>query len=409
MTFPQQRGPQQRGPQRRDARQHHGDTDATRPPTLVGRAVRRVWADIRPLDPVRSIKGKLALLVIVSVFVATGMVVVAIRSETQIRIIMIFSMIASLLFMQFLAHGLTAPLRDMTAAARAMASGDYSRRVEVNSRDEIGELAATFNQMASDLEAADRHRRELIANVSHELRTPIAALRAVLENVVDGVVQPNPTTLGAALEQTERLGRLVTHLLDLSKIDNGVVPLDARTFEVRPFLDGVLRGVTVDGATAGGAFSRRGDVRLALEVSPSGLTGVADPERLHQVVANLVDNACKHSPPGGTVTVRARPAGEGGGLLLEVEDEGPGIPPADRTRVFERFSRSGTATAQGPGSDGGTGLGLAIARWAVDLHGGRIEVAEARRGCRIEVRLPGPAGTRQQAHGHVTEATQTSA
>ncbi|MEV6978467.1 ATP-binding protein [Kitasatospora sp. NPDC093806] len=374
MTFPQQR---------------NGDIDG-RPPTLAARAAKRVWADIRPLDPVRSIKGKLALLVIVSVFLATGMVVVAIRSETQIRIIMIFSMIASLLFMQFLAHGLTAPLRDMTAAARAMASGDYSRRVEVNSRDEIGELAATFNQMAADLGAADRHRRELVANVSHELRTPIAALRAVLENVVDGVVQPNPATLGAALEQTERLGRLVTHLLDLSKIDDGVVDLDTRPFEVREFLDGVLRGVTVDGATAGGAFSRRGDVRLALEVSPVGLTGVADPERLHQVVANLVDNACKHSPPGGTVTVRARPGDGPGALLLEVEDQGPGIPPADRSRVFERFSRSGTATASGSGADGGTGLGLAIARWAVDLHGGRIEVAEAERGCRIEVRLPGP-------------------
>ncbi|MEU6967775.1 ATP-binding protein [Kitasatospora aureofaciens] len=374
MTFPQQR---------------NGDADGARPQTLAARAASRVWADIRPLDPVRSIKGKLALLVIVSVFLATGMVVVAIRSETQIRIIMVFSMIASLLFMQFLAHGLTAPLREMTAAARAMASGDYSRRVEVNSRDEIGELAAAFNGMAADLQAADRHRRELVANVSHELRTPIAALRAVLENVVDGVVQPNPATLGAALEQTERLGRLVTHLLDLSKIDDGVVDLDARPFEVREFLDGVLRGVTVDGATAGGAFSRRGDVRLALEVSPAGLTAVADPERLHQVVANLVDNACKHSPPGGTVTVRARPDSEDGGLLLEVQDEGPGIPPADRGRVFERFSRSGTATASGPGADGGTGLGLAIARWAVDLHGGRIAVAESPRGCRIEVRLPG--------------------
>ncbi|GAB7181013.1 HAMP domain-containing sensor histidine kinase [Kitasatospora sp. Ki12] len=380
MTFPQQR---------------NGDSAGTRPRTLAARAASRVWADIRPLDPVRSIKGKLALLVIVSVFLATGMVVVAIRSETQIRIIMVFSMIASLLFMQFLAHGLTAPLREMTEAARTMASGDYSRRVEVSSRDEIGELAAAFNAMAADLEAADQHRRELVANVSHELRTPIAALRAVLENVVDGVVQPNPATLGAALEQTERLGRLVTHLLDLSKIDDGVVDLDARPFEVREFLDGVLRGVTVDGATAGGAFSRRGDVRLALEVSPAGLTGVADPERLHQVVANLVDNACKHSPPGGTVTVRARPDCEDGALVLEVQDEGPGIPPADRTRVFERFSRSGTATASGPGSDGGTGLGLAIARWAVDLHGGRIAVAESPSGCRIEVRLPG----RRQVEG----------
>ncbi|GJF32197.1 two-component sensor histidine kinase [Kitasatospora sp. NE20-6] len=374
MTFPQQRN--------KDA--------AARPrPGLAGRAARRVWADMRPFDPVRSIKGKLALLVIVSVFLATGMVVVAIRSETQIRIIMIFSMIASLLFMQFLAHGLTAPLRAMTAAASAMARGDYSTRVDTASRDEIGELADSFNRMAADLEAADRHRRELIANVSHELRTPIAALRAVLENVVDGVVQPEPKTLGAALEQTERLGRLITHLLDLSKLDGGVVPLDSRPFEVRPFLDGVLRGVTVDGATAGGAYGRRGDVQLSLDVDPPGLTAVADEERLHQVVANLVDNACKHSPAGGTVTVRARPGEGRGGLRLQVEDQGPGIPVQDRERVFERFGRSGTATAQGPGSDGGTGLGLAIARWAVDLHGGEIRVAEAAPGCRIEVSLPG--------------------
>ncbi|MEV4615385.1 ATP-binding protein [Kitasatospora sp. NPDC049258] len=379
MTFPQQR---------------NGDAKASPPPSLATRAVLRLWADIRPLDPVRSIKGKLALLVIVSVVLATGMVVVAIRSETQIRIIMIFSIIASLLFMQFLAHGLTAPLRDMTAAARAMADGDYSARVHVSSRDEIGELAATFNRMAGDLEAADRHRRELIANVSHELRTPIAALRAVLENVVDGVVQPNPRTLGAALEQTERLGRLVTHLLDLSKLDDGVVPLDARRFEVKPFLDGVLRGVTVDGATAGGAYARRGDVRLRLDVKPGALSAVADPERLHQVVANLVDNACKHSPAGGTVTVRARSGELPGALLLAVEDQGPGIRVEDRERVFERFGRAGSATAQGPGSDGGTGLGLAIARWAVDLHGGEIRVAEAARGCRIEVTLPGePAAT----------------
>jgi signal transduction histidine kinase len=374
MTFPQQR---------------NGHAEPHPRPGLAGRAARRVWADMRPFDPVRSIKGKLALLVIVSVFLATGMVVVAIRSETQIRIIMIFSMIASLLFMQFLAHGLTAPLRAMTAAARAMARGDYSTRVDTSSRDEIGELADSFNRMAADLEAADRHRRELIANVSHELRTPIAALRAVLENVVDGVVQPEPKTLGAALEQTERLGRLITHLLDLSKLDDGVVPLDTRPFEVRPFLDGVLRGVTVDGATAGGAYRRRGDLQLSLDVRPTGLTAVADEERLHQVVANLVDNACKHSPAGGTVTVRARPGEEPGGLLLQVEDQGPGIPAQDRERVFERFGRSGSATAQGPGSDGGTGLGLAIARWAVDLHGGEIRVGEAARGCRIEVTLPG--------------------
>ncbi|MFF4649784.1 sensor histidine kinase [Streptomyces sp. NPDC001380] len=366
-----------------------GGGRADREPGLAARAARRVWSDVRPLDPMRSIKAKLAVLVMVSVVVASGMVVIAVQSDTRIRVIMIFSMIASLLFMQLMAHGLTAPLRDMTAAARAMAAGDYSRRVRATSRDEVGELAATFNRMAADLEAADRHRRELVANVSHELRTPIAALRAVLENVVDGVVRPDPATMSAALEQTERLGRLVAHLLDLSKIDDGVVPLDAREFAVRPYLAGVLRGITVDGSTSGGATKRRDDLTLDLQVGPEDLTAVADPERLHQVVANLVDNASKHSPPGGTVTVRARAGRAPTSLVLEVLDEGPGIPEEDRARVFERFGRGTSSTAAGPGSDGGTGLGLAIARWAVDLHGGEIRVAEAERGCRIVVTLPG--------------------
>jgi signal transduction histidine kinase len=343
---------------------------------------------MRPLDPLRSVKAKLNVLVLASVCISTLMVVLALNSSTQIRVVMIFSVIASLLITQLLAHGMTSGLREMTAAARAMAAGDYTRRVHTRSLDEVGELALAFNTMADDLGAADRQRRELIANVSHELRTPIAALRAVLENVVDGVVQPEPATMAAALEQTERLGRLVAHLLDLSKLADGVAALELRDFEVEPFLAGVLRGLTVDGSVSGGASKRRTDVALRLDVTPA-LTAIADPERLHQVVANLVDNACRHSPQDGTVTVRARRA-VGGGLLVDVADEGPGIAPEDRTQVFERFGRGSSATAQGPGSDGGTGLGLAIARWAVELHDGSIAVADSPQGCLIRVELPGP-------------------
>lgn len=124
------------------------------------------------------------------------------------------------------------------------------------------------------------------------------------------------------------------------------------------------------------------------------LTAHADAERLHQVVANLIDNAVKHSPPHGRVTVLARRGAFPESLELEVIDEGPGIPEAERYRVFERFNRGQAPSPHGPGSDGGTGLGLAIARWAVDLHGGRIGVAESARGCRIQVTLPGTAERR---------------
>ncbi|MFI0939618.1 ATP-binding protein [Streptomyces sp. NPDC021020] len=351
---------------------------------LLGRWWRQAWEALRPWDPFRSIKAALAALVLVSVLITTGLVFLAIHSATGLRVITIFSIIASLLITQIVADNLTAPLREMTAVARAMAGGDYSRRVARTRRDEVGELAETFNRMAADLAAADRHRKELVANVSHELRTPIAALRAVLENVVDGVSAADPETMRLMLQQTERLGKLVSQLLDLSRLDSGAVRLDAKRFEVWPYLSAVLKTASL-GMGSGGSRSRaRADVPLHLDVAPPGLVAYADGERLHQVVANLVDNAVKHSPPGGRVTVRARAGAAPGSLELDVVDEGPGIAEADRVRVFERFHRGSQ-----PGGDGGTGLGLAIARWAVDLHGGRIQVAESPRGCRIHVTLPG--------------------
>ncbi|QKW09115.1 HAMP domain-containing histidine kinase [Streptomyces sp. NA04227] len=355
----------------------------------------RLWP--RPF----SVKAKLGTLVVVSVFITTGLLMIAVRTETELRFITVFSVIATLLITQFVAHSLTAPLDEMNIVARSISNGDYTRRVRGADRlDELGDLASTINRMADDLEAQDRQRKELVANVSHELRTPIAALRAVLENVVDGVSSADPETMRTALKQTERLGRLVETLLDLSRLDNGVVPLKARRFEVWPYLSGVLKEAQLSGSaasqrggmTSGSGRHTRTDVHLHLDVSPPELTAHADPERIHQVVANLIDNAVKHSPPHGRVTVRARRGYHPESLELEVLDEGPGIPESEWHRVFERFNRGShghPAKGQGAGSDGGTGLGLAIARWAVDLHGGAIGVAESPRGCRIQVTLPG--------------------
>ncbi|MDI3404564.1 HAMP domain-containing sensor histidine kinase [Streptomyces cavernicola] len=345
-----------------------------------------------------SIKTKLGTLVVVSVFITTGLLMIAVRTETELRFITVFSVIATLLITQFVAHSLTAPLDEMNTVARSISHGDYTRRVRgAGRRDELGDLAGTINRMADDLEAQDQHRKELVANVSHELRTPIAALRAVLENVVDGVSEADPETMRTALKQTERLGRLVETLLDLSRLDNGVVPLRARRFEVWPYLSGVLKEAQLSGAASvqrqgmpsGSGRHTRTDVHLHLDVSPPELTAHADAERLHQVVANLIDNAVKHSPPHGRVTVRARRGPAPESLDLEVLDEGPGIPESEWHRVFERFNRGTAAGKHGGDNDGGTGLGLAIARWAVDLHGGRIGVAESTRGCRIQVTLPG--------------------
>ncbi|MFF7334173.1 ATP-binding protein [Streptomyces sp. NPDC090306] len=350
----------------------------------------RPWGGVRPF----SIKTKLQALVVISVLITTGLLMIAVRTETELRFITVFSMIATLLITQFVAHSLTAPLDEMNTVARSISHGDYTRRVRENRWDELGDLAQTINRMADDLEAQDRQRKELVANVSHELRTPIAGLRAVLENVVDGVSAADPETMRTALKQTERLGRLVETLLDLSRLDNGVVPLRMRRFEVWPYLSGVLKEANMvasarAGIASGSGSHTRTDVHLHLDVTPPELTAHADPERIHQVVANLIDNAVKHSPPHGRVTVKARGGPQPESLELEILDEGPGIPRSEWRRVFDRFNRGSVAAPHGPGSDGGTGLGLAIARWAVDLHGGRIGVAESDRGCRIIVTLPG--------------------
>ncbi|WP_245721729.1 HAMP domain-containing sensor histidine kinase [Nocardia crassostreae] len=283
----------------------------------------------------------------------------------------VYAMLIALLLSQILAHGMTLPLRQMTAAAKRMAQGDYSHRVRATSRDEVGQLAEAFNQMAADLAAADQQRRDFIANVSHELRTPITALGAVLENLVDGVAEPDPATLRTALAQTERLSLLVSELLALSSIEAGAVRLDLETTPLEP----LLKEVVAEAEVMAAAVDR--PVRFTIHLADPGLLVRADSARLHQVLLNLLDNATRHGLAHGEVRIEAhtRP----GQVVIEVQDEGPGIPLAERARVFERFARGRT-------TNGGTGLGLAIARWIVELHGGTIAVADP--GSRIRVTLP---------------------
>ncbi len=327
----------------------------------------------RPLDRIRSIKLKLAVLMIFAGGLAFGYF--RLRIGWLPPLTTLSAMVIALVTSQFLAHGITKPLREMTAAAQRMAHGDYTNRVRASSRDEVGQLAEAFNRMAADLAAADRQRRELIANVSHELRTPITALNAVLENLVDGVSEPDPKTLKTALAQTERLGRLVSELLDISSIEAGAMPLDREEIDVATLFAEVVAEGEVMAAVLG-----RG-IRFHSEVRPAAATVYADRARLHQVLLNLLENAARHGPAGGQVRILAHTAG--GDLVIDVEDDGPGIPPAERARVFDRFTRGGRTDG------GGTGLGLAIARWVVDLHRGTIAVTDP--GSRIRVTLPATA------------------
>jgi len=327
-----------------------------------------------PLDDVPSIKLKLGFVIAAAVAVTVFVFWVLIKIGVWPSVSGVIAGAIAMAMVWFLSRGMTSPLREMAAAASEMAKGNYDRRVSTSSRDEVGELARAFNQMAAELAETDRVRRDLVANVSHELRTPITALQAVLENLVDGVSEPDPETFRTMLAQVERLGRLVKQLLDLSRLESGAVPLELTEFRVEPLLEHAVREQQLHAP----------EVAVSVLVDTPDLTADGDPERVHQVVANLLENAVRHTPHGGSVEVRAHRLDAG--VTIEVLDEGPGIAEADEARIFERFYRADSARAS---SDGGAGLGLAIAQWIVDLHGGDIH-PERRdpHGCRMVVTLP---------------------
>jgi signal transduction histidine kinase len=331
---------------------------------------------MRPLDRLGSIKVKLGVVIVATVWGTAVVLAVGHKAGLSLPVRATLAALLGLVIVQVLARGMTSPLREMADAASAMARGDYARRVRATSNDEVGDLARAFNSMAAELAEVDRVRRDLVANASHELRTPIGALRAKLENLVDGVEVPDKDALTGLLAQTERLADLVEQLLDLSKLESGVAPLERERVSASVLLENVAREWQ--------PLASERTVRLDVVVEPPELEVVCDERRLEQVLANLVANAVRHSPDNGAVVLHAER--RNGLVRYEVIDEGPGILPEEAERVFERFYRSDRGRSQ---DQGGSGLGLAIARWIVDLHGGSIRAEDAApHGCRMVVELP---------------------
>lgn len=370
-----------------------------------------------PLDHVRSLKLRLGLLIVLAIGVTLVTMLIAGALDVRLRWGVLASVVLSLGTVQVVARGTVAPVRRLQHAATRVAAGEHGVRVPVTGWDEVAELSRAFNRMAADLEETDRIRRDLVADAAHELRTPISALRAVLENAVDGVEPADPAAL---LAQVRRLGDLADRVLDLSELEGGGAVLHRRDVAVRDLVaeaaaatglpatevartgavpEDVGRAVA-PGTGPGNAGRETGDSAdahaptaqstgaegpagrcVAVDV-PADLTVSADPDRLVQVLTNLLENARRHAP-GTAVAVRARGT-PGGGVRIEVEDRGPGLGPHDGERVFERFARadrSRTVT--------GSGLGLAIVRSVTELHGGTVRAEPATpRGCRIVVDLP---------------------
>lgn len=260
-------------------------------------------------------------------------------------------------------RNITTPLANIMAAADAVAAGDLSVRVPENRRNEFGQLARTFNRMVGELQRADEQRRNLTADVAHELRTPLHIIQGNLEGIIDGVYQPTTEHIQMLIEETQWLSRLVEDLRTLSLAESGHLPLHKAPIQVAELL--------ADLATSfhGQAETARVDLRLETE-RLAGVTIEGDVMRLNQILANLMVNALRYTPQGGSVTLGGQPTTSG--VQLAVSDTGKGIPAKDLPFVFDRFWRGDPARTRKDGAGGG--LGLAIVKQLVELHGGEIHV-----------------------------------
>jgi two-component system, OmpR family, sensor histidine kinase BaeS len=319
-----------------------------------------------PLARLRSIKLKISILIVTAIAITAATSQIGFRLGWPVWARPLVATAITLVLVRELARGLTSPLRDMEQVATDMAAGHHARRVSTHSVDEIGRLAAAFNTMTAELEATDRLRRDFVANAAHELRTPIAALQAQIENAVDGVTALDNVALTAMHAQVSRLGRLVSDLLDLSRLEAGVAPIRRAEVKVAELVEAAIDAAAIDPPPT-------------VTIPDPDLTAMLDGDRIVQVLVNLLDNARRHGSPNVELTVVA----VNDRVRFIVDDDGPGVPLGEETRIFDRFVQ--TASTSGAGS----GLGLTIVKWIVELHDGAVTVEpHAPRGARFVADLP---------------------
>ena len=257
------------------------------------------------------------------------------------------------------------PLNRLTDAARAMAEGDFAVRVpQEKSPREVEELSAAFNSMADELSQVEDSRREFVANVSHELRSPITAISGYIEGMRDGVIPPEEQDkyLAIVSDESKRLSHLIGELLALSRLERDDAALDCTDFDICDLLERVFLRRTGD-------LEKHG-MDIDCDFDPEPCFVHADMARIDQVLVNLIDNAIKFTPDGGLITLRVR--AESGLCTVTVQDNGVGVLPEDRPRIFERFFTADRAHTSGKG----TGLGLSICQRILEMHGQRIRLLD---------------------------------
>ena len=286
----------------------------------------------------------------------------------------------------FLAAALVDGMSELAAGARAIAAGRLETRVPVPGRNEMGELATSFNDMAVQLQTAEKKQRELetmrrnlVAWAGHDLRTPLASVQVLVEALVDGVVDDPATVqryLGAIQRNTQALSSLVDDLFDLAQLDAGAFAIDRQPTAVADLISDTIERY--------GEMAARQGVTLHGDVEPALPPIAVDAPKIERVLSNLVGNALRHTPSGGSVHLRA--VGVAQTVHIEVADTGEGISPEDLPYVFDQFYRGEKSRSR---ATGGAGLGLAIARRIVAAHGGEIEVeSNMGQGARFSLVLP---------------------
>lgn len=273
-----------------------------------------------------------------------------------------------------LARVLTKPLRALTQAIRAMQSGELKQEVKVMSNDEVGELVTAFNKMSADLAHLNQLREQMTADIAHDLRSPLTVISGYLEILRDGSLEPSPERFDLMFKEAQRLQNLIEDLRTLSLADAGELKLYLAQHSSAELLCSVAMGYE--------PVAKQRGIELKVDVDENLPTVSIDHGRMMQVVGNLVSNALRYTPQGGTITLKA--SRERGGVQWTIEDSGVGIPPEKLANIFDRFYRADASR-----QDGGSGLGLAIVKSIVEAHRGTIRaMSEVGRGTMMMIQLP---------------------
>jgi signal transduction histidine kinase len=286
------------------------------------------------------------------------------------------TIIIAFIFGAILSRTIARPIRELTKATHEMANGKFGQQVPVRSRDEIGELASSFNKMNNDLARAFNLRKQMTADIAHELRTPLSLIIGHAEAVHDGVLPASKENFEIIREEAERLEQLVNDLRTLSLADAGELSVDFQPVDINKFLSDIQSHYMMP-------FNQK-RIELNLVTAPVILEVNLDPTRFSQVLTNVLDNALRYTPEEGRVTIAVKQISNQ--IEINIQDSGEGVSPEDAAHLFDRFYRADESRTR---DAGGSGLGLAIAKSIVEMHKGKIWAeSETGKGLKVVIQLP---------------------